>query len=89
MSTTDLPVLNHNPGPSPIRPLQADGWVVVSRLQNARMPTYEWYASLVDAIEEYRHLAAGSTWKPLSLFPVYGGLPIGGPLSDEALARLL
>lgn len=91
MSTTDLPVLNHNPGPSPIRPLQADGWVVVSRWLPARHVAnsyaYENFTTLAMAVGYHRRIAAGKVrdFGPLGIFAARDGLPVGGSLSMEAI----
>ena len=66
---------------TPVAVTQADGWVVVARAPGARVPTYDWYSRLDDAMAEF----LTSSLEPLGIFPTQNGLPIGKPLSNEAI----
>lgn len=71
---------------------QADGFVVVSRWVTARHRvnsfTYDHYDHLKDAAEVFGELEAGlhHNFAAIGIFPAKDGLPIGGPLSAEAIA---
>lgn len=81
MTTTDALV--------PLYPVMqsANGFVVVSRWNEARYkvtaPTFEHHETLADAVADFDNPHGDYT--SLAIFPSRDGVPIGGPLSPEAI----
>lgn len=77
--------------PERVHMTTANGFVVVSRWTAAKWPefapSYDHYATLADAIEDYGRLERGviPEHEAVAILPTRDGVPIGGPLSKEAI----